>query len=1179
MYFNGKSYFNQEQNMRVIRNQKNPPPRRKGRTKKKVIKRKVDSKVDMRKLKSLFGSDIIVKLLLSLVDRKAQGPNLKKERKTRPKSMRISRGGNFQTSKQVKVDRDKREKMARVEKASIKAPGETDEDVSLRMMKEVIAGDNPAVSAFLQANKIPRELRRLQGNLVVLGEAYFDKKTTGQDKKAIERNILKQVIEGIGGEVRKDFLTSVEESEAVKGIKEAVDLLKKETGISDPEKIIQQKDKITEDIKKKVEKGKISEEKAEIVLDGIDAVEELKTTDIKNIQLTITENNIENIVEKKKAGGRVKETPDKVKKDLLEYMVVLNPNLETDESNREYFVNYIDEQIGEGKGKSQIKKLITTQNKRLLSGKLKTTIDEVKQDKKTRADAGIFLEGAIAGEPYAYNITLESTGERRKFDLLEMNGRAKYIKTQLDKFNNRLDSDITSKNKKAFEKELDGHFAEFRNQLKAKAEARDYELKPDYSTNIFSPDEIAEDTNDLIQDFAVQGIGLPSFKLYKGEQIYSRGPEGIVIKDNTEGTYRYIDYSQKEYKKELDKQAKQDKREKFMIAQTGAKPSGTATEMTELEQLLDSLPIETQKLYKAGNLSTEDFTNLNPRLQIAYKDYEKGLKKKLKKLPKGSEALVPYGSEVVENKPGFFKNIFGSKKYSPKIEKESETLGFTNKGEEIKEGELSKKLKSEDKTEVKQGFDSVFDIMDTMGDDYSGDLLEDKPELVSSQIRYRDDFVDAEGKYSEELYQNWRSKQVELIGSGEYEGQTFSQGTELEFRPKSKDVIEKEEADERSDIIRKYKNSGVIERSERNKLTKPDRKKIGLLTDEEVSELSEKEKNRYGKIKIAVEGEIAIRNKEPEPEPQPNIQEVIVEEEKTPLLQIEEQIPKITQTAIDNLTKKVPQTPPRTRTPPRKPKTKAKTESIDSLLEDSNNIKPVAKRRGRPPKIRAPTRGRKSAQPQPKEPEPEPEPEPQPQPKEPEPESDKDPNALSGVKNRYGIEMTNKQLIKYNQRQAEDRARREEKEEERKKELEKSDVVVDYGKINRDLNDWKKRFSGASIASSYGGTNFTGSEGMDSIQRDFKEITKPLNLSLDERLDFKDEIQNSVNKSLGDGDERNKYLVGLDIPTTAAGDKQRFSIIKESYLKDKEDFLNQDNNLQRFAKEPEGEQEFLVEPE
>ena len=51
MYFNGKSYFNQEQNMRVIRNQKNPPPRRKGRTKKKVIKRKVDSKVDMRKFK------------------------------------------------------------------------------------------------------------------------------------------------------------------------------------------------------------------------------------------------------------------------------------------------------------------------------------------------------------------------------------------------------------------------------------------------------------------------------------------------------------------------------------------------------------------------------------------------------------------------------------------------------------------------------------------------------------------------------------------------------------------------------------------------------------------------------------------------------------------------------------------------------------------------------------------------------------------------------------------------------------------------------------------------------------------------------------------------------------------------------------------------------------------------
>ena len=75
-----------------------------------------------------------------------------------------------------------------------------------------------------------------------------------------------------------------------------------------------------------------------------------------------------------------------------------------------------------------------------------------------------------------------------------------------------------------------------------------------------------------------------------------------------------------------------------MIAQTGAKPSGTATEMTELEQLLDSLPIEKQKLYKAGNLSTEDFTNLNPRLQIQYKEYEKNYNQKIKQ--KLSKVLI-----------------------------------------------------------------------------------------------------------------------------------------------------------------------------------------------------------------------------------------------------------------------------------------------------------------------------------------------------------------------------------------------------------------------------------------------------------------------------------------------------------------------------------------------------------
>ena len=52
--------------MRVIAEQTKPKKRKKGVKKKKGK----NDKVDMRKIKSLFGQDVIVKLLLALVDKK-----------------------------------------------------------------------------------------------------------------------------------------------------------------------------------------------------------------------------------------------------------------------------------------------------------------------------------------------------------------------------------------------------------------------------------------------------------------------------------------------------------------------------------------------------------------------------------------------------------------------------------------------------------------------------------------------------------------------------------------------------------------------------------------------------------------------------------------------------------------------------------------------------------------------------------------------------------------------------------------------------------------------------------------------------------------------------------------------------------------------------------------------------
>lgn len=953
MYFNGKTYFNQEVNMRVVADQRNPPPRKKGVKRKKVIKKK-GGKVDMKKLKSLFGSDIIVKLLLSLVDKKARGPNMVKEGK-KIKGMRRRGGANFQAPGQVRKEREKRERQARIAKASIKQPGETDEDVSLRMMKEVIAGDNPAVAAFLSANKIPPELRRLQGNLAVLGEAYFDSKTSAKDKKAIERRIVKQVVEGIGGDVRKDFLTGIEEEEAVAGIKEAVEILKKETGIDDPEKLIQQKDEIAEKLKKKARKKPEKEEQIEKALDGLDVVEELKTTDTDTIEATITDADISNIKAKKRAGGRVKQTPEQVKGDLIEHMEQLNPNLQVDLDNRKIFLDLIEESVEKGKGKSQIKKLIDTQNKRLLAGKLvKPTEQKVK---KTRADAGIFQEGAIANQPDAFNITIGATGERKKFDLYEVNRRARFLRDELEKFDNREETklEITSKNKKQFEKELEGHKVEFRNQLKAKAESRDYDIRPDYSNKVFSPDELAEDVNDLRDDLLTQGFGLPNFKLYKGEDLYAIGQEGLTIKNRVDNTYRYIDFSQLKRKKEIQKELETERKEQKQKRKAGVSSLETATEQTITEELLDTIDTELRNKYVSGTITGAELSELPPRLQANYNLYKKDLDKQKKQEAKQKEGQIVVAGDIdTEKKPGFFKSIFGGGNNKPKkpvIERESETLGFTTGGKEITEESLKQSSATGD-------YDDIFSALDTIGE--TGDLLQEKPVIKKEdEPKGLQDF-DTEAEYNQYI------RDLPQFGS-QLEGQGFVIDAPTIKQTGKKSDIEKSIKEERAEIIQRYRDGGELESSEVRKLTKPDRKKIGLLTENEYTELSEKEKKRYDAIKANVEavsktrqqvgnygflGTLKLPNEmleqfrkaavsspssvADEPQVEPSGTTTIVEEDIPEDIPPSQPSPR-TQTP---LRKKKSKTPPKPRGRGRPKGSKNKTAAASDLIDDVISVKP-----------------------------------------------------------------------------------------------------------------------------------------------------------------------------------------------------------------------------------------------
>ena len=636
-----------------------------------------NDKVDMRKIKSLFGQDVIVKLLLALVDKKNEGPKLKNERNrsTKMKVKKTSgRGSGLATPAQVKKERQQEEKKRRVEQATKKKAGETDIDVLQRLIQEVAVGNDPASLEYLKRNTIAPELRRSLGNISTLAEAYFSDSITQQQKKKLERQIVKQVIKGVGGEIRTDFLTATEDEEVLKGIKDSIEALKK-LGYTNPEKIIANKSKIEEKLQNDLDKAEKSEDvnDLELALEGIENVLELKSTNTDEIEETITPEQIQEVIQRT---GRKPFTIEKKRSNRIEFIEKLNPALQIEGENRTIFVNKIDELIAQGKQKQAIERILGTMNKKLLKGNPVQQSTETIAPKNTRGDAGIFVKGAIAdSEDTKYNIEVPEQGIVL-FDLFDVNKRAKYVNEQIKKYEQGLESDITSsKQKNSLVKELKSHKLIFRNQLTQINEGKDTKAPTEYDTFKNFPQDLSLD--ELIPFLRERGFGLPEDQeIYKGEKIVAVGQGGFTIQ-SPEGFLRYINYDQIKFKKELAKQAKEAEKEQKLKEKLGfelstapeSETESTGTFTTKIEKLLANIDKTTQDRYIAGKLTDVELIGLSPILQKAYSRQKKIAQREQKKTEKAEKKKEKKAFKVIDEDNIYYSKITGRKITQEELDK------------------------------------------------------------------------------------------------------------------------------------------------------------------------------------------------------------------------------------------------------------------------------------------------------------------------------------------------------------------------------------------------------------------------------------------------------------------------------------------------------------------------------
>ena len=893
MYFNGKTFFNQDTNMRVVGDQRNPPPRRKGVRKKKITKKK-GGKVDMKKLKSLFGGDIIVKLLLSLVDKQSRGPNLKSEGRKqlgegKVKKMRQARGGgSFQTNAQVKAERAKQDKERRIAQASVIKPGETQEDVLNRLIKEVAVGGDPASLAFLKANTIPPELRKLVGKMSVYGEAYFDKDITPAKKKSLERTIIKEVINGIGGDVRKEFIkTATDDEDIVEGFKEGVEALKKQ-GYKNAEKIIQQKDKIEKELKEKREETTSPAEAEEVdkALTGLEVVLFTGNTNTGNLSAESTDAVIDEI---QSNVGRNKQTKDKKIELLIKFAENENSTIQAPGENRNFFMKFIEDGIDLGSTNAQIKSKIKTRLKALEKGKELKEFEGKKSEnvvpKATRADASIFTQGAVANKPDQYNIKLPD-GTTKLFDGEKVNPNIRRLNKQIRLFEAGNQSEIgTKKELKRFKRELEEERKLFREQLVRLNEGLDFKPEPG-----FNKIEISKKSNDdldkLADDLKKVGIILPEeIKFGKGETITGIGEEGYTLK-SSEGFSRYIEYEQKKHRKEIDKIAKRDAVEKKQLRKAGIKVD---EQKTDLQQLIEDLP--NPDAYRLGILNTQEIEDLPPRLKADYPDTKKIADKEKKEKDKTAIA-APKQRKVALDDDEEEGTIF-DKTTGRAITKEDlaadpfaafDALGagdnlLTQEEAEEKQretiygGKFFEDLTAE---EIKQIQDEPveYDSFGNIIDKFSG--IPRKPKTAEEEAELKKQKKDNQTELIER-YKVDKSvlKDIKIAGRKKLTTQGLYTLTKEELDSMSTKERKKYEAvianrtaiqqsvygeggKEEADRLLLLRNQGKdLTDEEINKISYADRKSQGLLSDKEVEDIKDKkDKSDYFKKKKRIDDQI-----------------------------------------------------------------------------------------------------------------------------------------------------------------------------------------------------------------------------------------------------------------------------------------------------------------------------------
>lgn len=228
MYFSGKRYFNQNTpSVVLIKDRPKPPARKKGKL---TRKKKAKKKYNFTQLKKQLGNDMIIKLLLRLVEGRANPPKVGRPPKDSKKQYDIY--GNELTRKGRRMRLARGSGIAAPSRDTNKPPSKKQgerEEVFLKRLEEWLYQNNPyfMYSQNQLKSDLPEKVSVIRSDLNALIQSLktnpqsvqttqyetFDEDTFPyQDKNYIER--LEKVMSGKNTRVRETFLNDFLQGQA-----------------------------------------------------------------------------------------------------------------------------------------------------------------------------------------------------------------------------------------------------------------------------------------------------------------------------------------------------------------------------------------------------------------------------------------------------------------------------------------------------------------------------------------------------------------------------------------------------------------------------------------------------------------------------------------------------------------------------------------------------------------------------------------------------------------------------------------------------------------------------------------------------------------------------------------------------------------------------------------------------